>query len=127
MATRDPKKLKERLEVVRDCIRKGEGLKQAADRLGIFPSGLSQYLDTAGYRDLRIKLGSNTRIAQPLTLQEHVKRLSAVVSEGSQAGASRLLGVSAPAMSKWLKDNGYGPDYERDLDDLQMTLANEDD
>lgn len=118
MGIRDSGLLKRRVKVVEDCISKGKGLKEAADRLNLSPPGLSQYLDSNGFKELRVKLGSATRIAVPLDYDEHVRRLRAVVKEGSQAGAARSLGISAPAMSKWLKDNGYGPDYVEDLEDL---------
>ena len=118
MPNRDAGLLKQRIAVVKDCIERKQGLKTAADKLNLSPPGLSQYLASNGFKDLRIELGKSTRIAVPLNHDVHVERLSAVLEHGSQAGAARQLGISAPAMSKWLKDNGYGPDYVSDLEDL---------
>jgi predicted transcriptional regulator len=118
MGIRDKALLERRVEVVDQCIAEGKGLKEASARLNLSPPGLSQYLDSNGYKYLRERLGKATRIAVPLDYDEHVRRLRAVVKEGSQAGAARSLGISAPAMSKWLKDNGYGPDYVEDLEEL---------
>lgn len=118
MPERDYELLKRRLAVVRDCIAKGEGLSQAAKKLGLTPPGLFQYLDAAGYRDLRLELGDQTRIGTCLPETEHVKRLQTVIECGSQVKAAREIGISPSALSKWLKDNGYGPNFKADLLDL---------
>lgn len=118
MPERNKVELARRLAIVEDCIVEGVGLTAAAKKIGISAPGLSQYLDAAGYEDLRRELGGATRIATSLTLDQHIERLQAIVDGGSQAAACRALGVTPPAMSKWLKDNGYGPNYVADLEDL---------
>jgi len=118
MPERDYDLLKTRIAVVRQCIDDEVGLKVAATKLGLSAPGLSQYLDACGYRELRIELGQKTRIATALPVEKHIERLEAVVSNGSQAAAARQLGITPPAMSKWLKDNGYGPNFKADLLDL---------
>lgn len=118
MPARNQDKLKHRLRVVERHIENGTGLGAAAKELGITTAGLSRYLDAAGYMDLRREVGGVTRIATSLPHEEHVRRLSAVVREGSQAAACRALGIKPATMSRWLKNSGYGPNYEQDLEDL---------
>ena len=118
MAERNREELARRLKIVEDCIETGAGLTAAAKIIGISAPGLSQYLDAAGHQHIRRELGGATRIATSLPMTTHIERLQAIVEEGSQAAACRRLGVKPPAMSKWLKDNGYGPNYDLDLEDL---------
>lgn len=118
MPERNMGELARRIAIVEECIESGAGLTAAAKRMGISAPGLSQYLDAAGHMELRRELGGATRIATSLPQTTHIERLQAIVEEGSQAAACRRLGVKPPAMSKWLKDNGYGPDFAADLEDL---------
>jgi DNA transposition AAA+ family ATPase len=103
---------------VRECIDNNEGLKVAARKIGITSPGLSQYLDNAGYHKLRVELGESTRIATSLPIEEHIRRLTALSEEKSQAAAARRLGISAPGISKWLKDNGYSRNFKSELEQL---------
>ncbi len=118
MRERDTNKLAYRLKLVAAAIESGAGLTRTAAKIGITPAGLSRYLDAAGYRELRKEMGSATRIATSLTQAQHVERLQAIVEEGSQAAACRKLDVMPAAMSRWLKFNGYGPNFAEDLEDL---------
>lgn len=118
MPDRDYTKLRERIAIVNECLADGSGLGVAAQRCGITTPGLSRYLDAAGYMDLRKEVGAVTRIATALPYEEHLRRVRAVVEEGSQAGACRRLGLQPSTLSRWLKASGYGPDFEADLEDL---------
>ena len=118
MPERDQTLLRKRIKVVESFVEQNKGLKAAAKELGLSAPGLSQYLDACGYRDLRIDLGAQTRIALCLPEEVHRERLQAIVDEGSQAAAARKLGLTPPGMSKWLKHNGYGPNFKADLLDL---------
>jgi predicted transcriptional regulator len=124
MPLRNEDMLKARLAIVERHIAEGTGLKTAAEEIGISPPGLSQYLDAAGYRDLRIRLGENTKIGCPLPFEERVLRMRTLATSKSQAEAARKLGISPPAMSKWLKDNGYSRNFQRELEEM---LDEEDD
>lgn len=94
-----------RMRVVRDAIANGIGLKDTAEKLRVSSAGLFQYLDSKGHVDLRKQLGAVTRVGVSLDSDEFRRRHEAFKNAGTIAAAARALGMKAPSLGKWLKEN----------------------